>query len=399
MTTMSPTSQHRPGRDLSRPPRVLFVNDLWGYGTVTMAMAVAGELEGRATCRFAGQGPGFELARRAECFDALLAADTMTEPISSELDRALEESDAVVTVLNGVVARRASQLGIPCLYLDCMLWMWPVPPDVPVGVPYYTESFPGTASRLEEWRDRLPDGQIVGPVVVRPARARSSSADAVLVNFGGLSCALIDEGTLAAYADAMTRCTLAALDRWQGRVIVAAGRHVLDLMDRNALRSIRPGVELADLGHDTYLAELRRSQLLISSAGIHAIYEACALGVPFVCLPAQNLSGALAMAVLERDQVHHGLDWSHLYGLAGLDSSDEPGACRRIAECVHRFRGDTNAQRTLARHLRRVIYTGRLRRFQHRQAAFFAAQGEGGAARVAARVLEVVGACTPVLTA
>src|SRR5262245_32912200 len=62
-----------------RLPRVLFVNDLWGYGTVTMAMAVAERLEGQVVSVFAGMGPGFELARRAP-FDCLVAADTMASP-------------------------------------------------------------------------------------------------------------------------------------------------------------------------------------------------------------------------------------------------------------------------------------------------------------------------------
>jgi hypothetical protein len=397
MTAMLDVAQPQPRGDLARPPHILFVNDLWGYGTVTMAMAVASELEGRATCLFAGQGPGFELARRAICFDALLATDTMAEPISPELDAALRGSRAVVTVMNGPVARRAVELGVPCLYLDCMLWMWAAPPDVPPSVPYHPESFPGVTARWEQWRDRFPEGEVVGPLVTRPARGRSDAADAVLINFGGLSCALLDRDTLAAYADAMTRCAVMALDGWPGRVVVAAGQHVLGLMDEDALRAIRPGVELVDLGHDAYLAELRRSQLLISSAGMHALYEACALGVPFVGLPAQNLSGSLALEVLERDGVHHALDWRHLYGLTGLDSSDEPDACRRIAECIHRFKGDPDAQETLVGHLSDALQADQLERSRLRQVAFLAAQGEGGAADVASRVLQLMGTRAPVL--
>jgi hypothetical protein len=372
-------------------PGILFVNDLWGYGTVTMAMAVAEELEGRAIRLFAGQGPGFELARRA-CFDDLLMVDTMTDPILPELDKALAASDAVVTVLNGVVARRAAERKIPCLYLDCMLWMWAEPPAVPPGVPYYTENFPGTAARLGQWRDQLPNGKIVGPLVARPARARADSADAVLINFGGLSCTLLDQGTLTAYADTMARCALTALDGSPGRVIIAAGQHMLDLMDVGTLRSIRPGVELVDLSHDAYLAELRRSRLLISSSGMHALYEACAIGVPCVCLPAQNLSGSLALDELERAGVDRSLNWSHLYGLGEVNSADEPAACRKIADCVCRFSQDPAAQQRLVQHLRDRIQHGHLATVRQRQAEFFAAQGEHGGPFLADRVLELLDA-------
>ncbi len=69
------------------PPQVLFVTDLWGYGTTTMAMTVAEEMDGRAVRLFAGMGPGFELARRSS-FDRLLAVDTMAEPVAQSTSAA-----------------------------------------------------------------------------------------------------------------------------------------------------------------------------------------------------------------------------------------------------------------------------------------------------------------------
>jgi UDP:flavonoid glycosyltransferase YjiC (YdhE family) len=390
MTAMSesvPSSSFQ--RSSGRRPRILFVNDLWGYGTVTMAMAVAEQLHDRAICRFAGQGPGFELARR-DCFDDLLRGDTMAEPILPALDAAIRASDAVVVVLNRAVARRAAELAVPCLYLDCMLWMWTQPPALPATVRYVTENFPGTAGRLELWRDRLPGGEIVGPLVVRPRRERAESANAVLINFGGLSCNLLDQDVLLAYASTMARCALAAVGESASRVIIAAGQHVLGLMDRDVLRAITPDVDLVDLSHDAYLAELRRSRVLISSSGLHALYEACALGVPCVCLPPQNLSGALVLDELERAGVQRALSWNQLYGLEGLEAADEPDACRRIAECVYRFRADEVAQQRLVDDLRERIQPACLAQVQQRQSAFFAAQGDYGAPTVADRVLELL---------
>jgi hypothetical protein len=81
-----------------RLPRVLFVNDLWGYGTVTMGLSIADELEGQATRIFAGMGAGFELARGAS-FDGLVAANTMAEPLPPELERELSACHAVVSVM------------------------------------------------------------------------------------------------------------------------------------------------------------------------------------------------------------------------------------------------------------------------------------------------------------
>jgi hypothetical protein len=370
------------------PPRVLFVNDLWGYGTVTMAMVVADALEGHATRLFAGMGPGLELARRSS-FDGLLAADTTAE-IAPDLDRGLDTCQAVVSVMNQRVARKAAQRGIPCVYVDCLLWMQAAPPDVPAGVHYFQERFPGAEERLARWRHRLHRPEIVGPLVTPAARRRSGYADAVLVNFGGLSASLFEPATLVTYADTMTRCVLDALRSWPGRVVVGAGRHVLDRMDRRTLVGLRPAVELVDLGHDAYLAELRRSHLLVTSAGVHALYEAFALGVPAVCLPAQNLSQVLALEALESGRVASALDWNRLYGLRDLDAADEAGASRRIAEQIGRFSRDPFARSRLTGHLRAGLDERRLTELRQRQARFYAEQGELGAPRIASRVLELL---------
>jgi hypothetical protein len=373
-----------------RPPRVLFVNDLWGYGTVTMAMAIADELDGQATRIFAGMGPGFELARRSP-FEGLVAADTMADPLPAELERELGACRAVVSVMNQGVARAAVRRGIPCVFVDCLLWMWATPPELPAGVPYFQESFPGVTERLDRHRDALGPAEIVGPLVARQARARSPHADAVLVNFGGLSCSLLAPDTLVTYADAMAQCAVAALRGWRGRVVISAGRHVLDRMDQRTLRALGPGVELVDLGHDAYLAELRRSRALISSAGIHALYEAFSLGVPCLCLPSQNLSGLLTLEVLERHGATRSLDWSRLYALKDLDPADEAGASVRIAAEIERFDHDPAARGRLVRHLRSAFDDRRLEALQRRQARFYADLGERGAPLVAARVLELVG--------
>jgi len=371
-------------------PWVLFVNDQWGYGSVTTAIVIADELEAKAGRSFAGMGPGFELARRSG-FDTLVRTDTMADAVPAELEQALGACQAVVSIMNPLVARRAAQRRIPCLYVDSLLWMWPRPPDVPRGVPYCQERFPGAADALERWRDRFHEPELVGPLVAEPAR-RSSHPDAVLVNFGGLSCSLLDAPTLVAYADAMAQSVVTALDGWRGRVVVTAGRHVLDLMDQATLRALRPDVDLVDLSHDAYLAELRRSAVLFSSAGMHAIYEAGTLGVPCVCLPAQNLSQALTIEILRREGVIDALDWDRLYGAVELDPANEPEACRRIAERIHRFTDDPDARLALVAHLRGSLGRRHLAGLRSRQVRLLRAQGERGAPRVAARILELLDA-------
>jgi hypothetical protein len=370
-------------------PRILLVDDQWGYGPVSMAMCVAEQLADRAVRVYAGQGPPYEFARRGPV-DRLVRTCTTSARPTRRLRQVLVTCDVVVSVMNTAVARLAAQLGRRCVYVDSLLWMWETPPDVPAGVPYCQESFPGSGERLDEWRHRFHEPEIVGPLVSRPSREPSDDPDVTLVTFGGLSNSVQEPRTLAAYAGAMSQCALAAIGRRPGRVVVAVGRHVIEQMDVGALRALRPGVEVVDLGHDAYLEELRRARVLISSAGMHATYEAYAAGVPCVHLPAQNLSQVRALEVLEREGVALALDWRHLYGLGGLDAADERAACARIGEAIHRFADDQACRRRLVAHLRRRLDGRRHAGLRRRQTAFLEAQGALGAPRVAERVLELL---------
>lgn len=372
-------------------PRVLFVNDLWGYGTVTVAMAIADELSD-CTCLFAGQGPGFELARRSS-FDGLERLDTRVDIASQELEALLDACQVVVSVMNPQAARLALQKGKPCLYVDCLTWMWAAAPPVPSGVPYFAETFPGASEKLAMWHEELRPSELVGPIVCEASCRRPSFRDAVLVAFGGLSSWLNGEEALVTYAQTMAACVVRALAEreWDGRIVVTAGRHMLSRMDEAALRALHPRVELVDLNHDAYLSELRRSEALFSSAGMHAFYEACAEGVPCVCLPSQNLSGALALRELVRlGAAGQAVDWDVLSGEIDLEAAREADVIKEIEARILAFRDDDSARWTLTEHLAASFEEGTLRELQGRQAAFYASQGSRGAVRVADFVQRLV---------
>jgi hypothetical protein len=342
---------------------------------------------------YAGQGPPYEFARRGPV-DRLVRTCTTAARPTRRLRQTMLTCDAVVSVMNAPAARLAAQLGRRCIYVDSLLWMWEAPPEVPAGVPFCQENFPGSRQRLERWRDRFHQPEIVGPLVSRSGREPTGDPDVTLITFGGMSNSVQEPRTLAAYADAMSQCALAAIGHRPGRVVVAVGRHAIDQMDVAALRAVRPGVEVVDLGHDAYIEELRRARVLISSAGMHATYEAYAAKVPCVHLPAQNLSQVRALEVLEREGVARALDWRDLYDLDGLDAADERAACARIGEAIHRFADDPVARRRLVAHLRRRLDGRRHAGVRRRQTAFFEAQGALGAPRVAERTLDLVASWT-----
>src|SRR2546427_2220371 len=87
--------------------RILLVTDQWGYGSTTVAMAIASDLEGLsdeeglADRWFVGDGAGFDLAWHQErepfknTFDGFIRADTLSKQPDAELDETIRESRVV----------------------------------------------------------------------------------------------------------------------------------------------------------------------------------------------------------------------------------------------------------------------------------------------------------------
>jgi hypothetical protein len=382
-------------RRRNRPlPRVGFVEDGWGFGPTAKAMAVAEELEGRATRVFVGQESQLELARHGP-FERLVDADSMAWPVTPDLKRELDSCSVLVVVMNRRIAQWARRRRIPCVYVDGLAWMRAEAPDVPGDVRYCAENYPGTAETFDLWRSRFEAAEIVGPILSRDTRRRSGEPDdAFLINFGGLSSHVVDPCTLVTYAGAMSQCALDALKGTGGRVIITGGRSIIEQLDREMLLTIRPGVRLTSLSHAEFLAELRRARLLISSPGKTASNEAAACGVPCIYLPAQSLSQTLLLEVMEREGVTETLDWSHLYGLSNANAADEAGeadACRRIANAIRRFGWDVDARHRVTRFLLRSIKSdSRQMMLVKRQTQFVTSLGERGSPHVAAHVLDLL---------
>jgi hypothetical protein len=336
---------------------VLFASDEWGYGTTTSALAIAEELVSltdRTRRCFAGTGPGFQLARRAG-LDALVEAETMSGSPGPDLVSAVTDAGAIVSIMNDSIARLANRHGRPCVYVDSLLWMWPEP-TVPASVErYFIEWFPGAEARARDWAVRLPPHEIVGPVISPPRGARAAGPSGVLVNFGGLASRLIPRPRLVTYATTMIEVILDALRTVTEPVRVCLGQHVRrDVVD-GLTRRLPAGVTLMDLDHHAYLDALDGTRVLVSSCGLHAVFEAIARGVPCVPLPSQNMSQMLTMRVLATIGATDSLDWDQLFGRVDVPVDDEPVACAMIASCVERLRTDRRAWERLASHLRRAL--------------------------------------------
>jgi hypothetical protein len=371
--------------------RVLFVTDQWGYGTATSAISIAAALKGLDTRWLIGEGAGFTLGRR-DSFDDCISANTMAACPPASLKEAIRESQVVVSVMNPNAAKVADELGIPCVYVDTLLWMWDRPPILPSSVTrYFAAGFPGVEGNALQWKHSLPATEVVAPLITPPRSVERRAQRDVLVNFGGLSAPLVPQGSLITYARAMVDCIVHAFAKWPGEITISMGEHVLNPIDRARVRLTRPDARFINLSHAEYLRKLDGCRLVVSSPGLSATQEAFARGIPCLLLPSQNLSQTLSLQVIRRARAAFALDWDAIYGLTGLIAQDERGSCQRIADCIHRFEADTIARERLVGHLAAQLAPDRLARIASAQGAFFLAyRGEHGPQRVAAYVRHLV---------
>jgi hypothetical protein len=368
--------------------RALFVTDQWGYGTTTSARSIAAELRGWDTRWLIGEGAGFALARR-DSFDECIPANTMAPSPPEWLKEAVRESSVVVSVMNPNAAEVADQLGVPCVYVDMLPWMFGRRPGLPRSVKrYFAEGF----TWAQDGGELLPGTELIAPLIAPPGPVNPAEQADVLVNFGGLSSWLMPEGSEVTYACTMVECVVEALARWPGRIRITAGEHILNPLDSARLRLARDDVRFVSLSQTEYLGELEHSRCLISSPGLHATQEAVARGIPCLLLPSQNLSQALAVRKLHRAGAAFALDWDAIYGLTGLSAQHEARSCQRIAACIHRFQADALGRAMVVRHLAARLAPGRLEHIAAAQAAFFRpGRCTDGPQRVASYVRHLVG--------
>src|SRR2546427_436434 len=188
---------------------------------------------------------------------------------------------------NEDVQRSADLLGVPCVYVDMLLWMWDRPPVLPPTVTrYFAEGFTGVERSIQRWRGQLPRPEVVAPLIAPAKPVNPRERTHVLVNFGGLSSWLMPQHALITYARTMVECVVEAFADWPGGITISAGEHILNPLD-SAVRLARSDVRFPNLSHAQYLEGLERSRLLVSSPGLHPTQGALARGIPCLFFPSQ----------------------------------------------------------------------------------------------------------------
>lgn len=373
--------------------RVAFVSDGWGFGTTTLLATVSALLEGVALRRLVGSAKVLDIVWQA--FDEARAVDPTDE---AALDAALDEVDVVVSCMSVPATVAAGRRDIPTVYVDGLAWMW----DGPYGgtsrsghalepgqtvVRYFVERFPNIERHLAEWCAPMPPTEVVGPIIDE-IEERRREENLLLVNYGGMDSWLMPHDVLDHYVNLTYDLVADAVTRTRDlRLLVVGGAAAMA-----CLRSRRTDdrASFVSLTHDQYVSAVASATLVVTAAGLRAVYECIASGVPTAFLLPQNLSQELTIRQLSKSSAHAGaLSWGEIYGLDDLGAILQPLACAAINESILRASGDTATRRRVEDGL--VAFLEDPEAAAAAQRDFLDALGPRGGPRVAAYVAELAG--------
>lgn len=383
-------------------PTVIFGADGWGYGTTSMLLAVSRRMAGRARRVFIGIGDTLNLAG-PEHFDAVVRAESLSARPAGELAAELARAHCVVSVMNSVLTWHAHDYGVPSVLIEGLGWLWTEPgggafrggdtgrPPAPSTACYVIERFIGVDDKVKEW-ERSSWGEsvrfeVVGPVLETDGR-RWQPDGQILVNMGGMESWLMPDRTREAFIDLVVGGVLAAIPRDHGyrRILFAAGQRAAARIGESIAAAGRDDCVAGTLGHAEFLANLVRSDVCITTAGMRTMLESFVTGVPVAFLPAHNVSHELVIRLLARESLcAPDLSWHGRNRLGDVSLIPQAQGCAAINDIIEHA-AENGEIGFLADRLRGEIKD--LEALTRRRGEFVRALGEDGAGRIADLIVE-----------
>jgi hypothetical protein len=300
-------------------PTVIFGADGWGYGTTTMLLATAKHLAGRARRVFVPIGDTVNLAG-PEHFDKTMPAESVSMSPTGDLAVEFGRASCVVSAMNSALTWRAHDYGVPSVLIEGLGWMWTEPGGgsffgdgtaqlpAPSTARYVLERFIGVDEKVERWKKtswgESIDCEVVGPVLETEGHLWRPDGQ-ILVSMGGMESWLITDRSRNAYIDLVVGSVLDAIPETYGhrRILFAAGGWAATRIARLTSEAGRRDCVARTLRHAEFLADLARSDLCITTAGMRTTLEAFSIGVPVIFLPAQIVSHELLLELLSHESL------------------------------------------------------------------------------------------------
>ncbi|MEU6381183.1 hypothetical protein [Streptomyces sp. NPDC046909] len=305
--------------------RLLLGAQSCGYGPISKLAALSRRLDHHDRL-FVGTTVAADFARRnADAFDDIVEAG------AGVLDRLIEGSDYVVSVMDADLVLRAYAANRPALMVDSLFSFWQLrtPPrriaDLCAVAPrgdhaaldaHFAElapheriyaahlladvsvvqNFPGVTERAAEARELKPGRiEVTGPIVDEQALAGVGAASApngpghdLLINLGGFKNFLLDYDRHNDYLRLFDRWVPDLLRDWPAleRVAVCGGGY-----GNGRERRVQVGGRVAEFGcmpHREFLPAVASARHYMLTPGLTAIHESLRLGQLPMALPEQH---------------------------------------------------------------------------------------------------------------
>jgi hypothetical protein len=127
----------------------------------------------------------------------------------------------------------------------------------------------------------------VGPLIKYPKKTIQKKK-IILVNLGGGESRFIQPGVNSDYGQQMANLIIQLKPHFENKeIIVCGGTKIIDTVKVCATKN---NIRALTLSNDDYLEILDEAEILISSPGLNAIFEAMYRNIPILFLPPQNVS-------------------------------------------------------------------------------------------------------------
>lgn len=140
----------------------------------------------------------------------------------------------------------------------------------------------------------------VGPLIKYPKQTIQKKK-IILVNFGGGESTFIQPGVNSDYGRQMLNLIIQLKPHFENKeIIVCGGTKIIDTIKVDATKN---NIKVSTLSNDDYLNLLDKAEIVISSPGLNAIFEAMYRNIPILFLPPQNVSQVYQLNEYEKAEI------------------------------------------------------------------------------------------------
>lgn len=268
--------------------KVLIVAAPFGYGPAAKALLVAQALADIADITIFSNRDAFRFVERFKSADVVCREGIFHTSFAHAAD--LAPFDLFISINNEPAVHHLIDMGLEArtLFVDSILPWRSV--HSPVGfrrpiLGYLVQDFPGVASCLEQCRAQSVE--LTAPMVWGRPREDASGRQPrgeVILHVGGVTSPLVGWEMLRRPVAEILHRAISLTRKTRRRLTVIGSRH-LDTLGAASGDDIRI---LGDISPPQTARLIGEAELLLSTPGIGAVYEALACGVPTIVLPPMN---------------------------------------------------------------------------------------------------------------